>query len=180
MFKTYILFETEDLFIMLDKHAAHERILFEQLKRKIKLNERQILLAPVSITLSREESDALLSHQSLTEQMGFRFDEQKGSVRIIEAPLILCRYDLKAIVEDLAKNILQHKFDITPQVFDDLLHSMACRAAIKANEDHSLTELEELAKQVYYDQKIRHCPHGRPVGITMTKYEIEKKFGRQA
>jgi DNA mismatch repair protein MutL len=178
VFKTYILFETEDLFIMMDKHAAHERILFEQLKEKIHLQERQILLTPISVPLSSEEADALLSHRELTGKLGFVLERENGTVRVKEAPLILSRYDLRGIVEDLAKNLLLSKVDITPQAFDDLLHSMACRAAIKANEDNTPEELEELAKQVYFDHKIRHCPHGRPVGITMTKYEIEKRFGR--
>ncbi|SCG99776.1 DNA mismatch repair protein mutL [uncultured Ruminococcus sp.] len=178
VFKTYILFETEDLFIMLDKHAAHERILYEKLKKQIHLKQSQLLLAPVPAALSTEEMDALLSHRDLLRQMGFDISQRDGKLQVTEAPVVLSRYPLGEIMEDLAKNILLCKIDVTPQVFDDLLHSMACRAAIKANEDNTPEELQELAQQVYFDHKIRHCPHGRPVGITMTKYEIEKKFGR--
>ena len=179
LFGTYILFEVEDRFVMLDKHAAHERILYEQLRERIRLKESQILLAPVPVPLSREEADALLENRELAASMGFRLEEEGGVLRILEAPLILCQYDLAGIVEDLARNIQLCRMDVTPQRFDDLLHSMACRAAIKAHADNTPEELEELARQVYFDQKIRHCPHGRPVGITMSRYEIEKKFGRQ-
>jgi DNA mismatch repair protein MutL len=178
VFKTYVLFETDDLFIMMDKHAAHERILFEKLRRQIHLRDGQLLLIPLSLSLTVEEIDTIITHRELFAQFGFTFQIDGKKVQVTQAPLILHRYPLSEIVEGMAKDMMNSHVDLTPAVFEDLLHSMACRAAMKANEDNSSEELEELAKQVYYDQKIRHCPHGRPVGITMTKYEIEKKFGR--
>lgn len=180
LFKTYILYETNDTFVLLDKHAAHERILFEQLKQSLHLCESQLLLAPLELVLSSEERSVVEGQGHLFKQYGFRFQMTDGHVQILEAPLILHRYDLPEIVQDMVKNIVTCKTDITPVSFEELLHSMACRSAIKAHENHTPEELEELVRQVYADKRIRHCPHGRPVGVVLTKYEIEKKFGRQA
>lgn len=179
LFKTYILFEANDVFVMIDKHAAHERILFEQLKASVRLHESQILLSPLVLSLSAEERDAVEENRELLVEYGFRFGiNDAGAVTVLEAPLVLHRYDLAAVVQDMLQNIRARKMEITPEAFEDLLHSMACRAAIKANADNTLEELEVLVEQVYLDSKIRHCPHGRPVGITMTRHEIERKFGR--
>lgn len=179
LFQTYILCEAGDSFVMIDKHAAHERILFEKLKVQLDLRESQVLLAPVKILLSREECSVIREYEDEFLRYGFRFqiDEEHG-VLLTEAPLILHRYDLVAILQEIVENIRNQKSNLTPETFEDLLHSIACKSAIKANEHTTQEELEELVCQVYRDNRIRHCPHGRPVGITMTKYEIEKKFGR--
>lgn len=178
LFKTYILFEANDVFVMIDKHAAHERILFEQLKQSVDLRESQVLLVPKDIRLSIEEREVLEEYSEVFASFGFRFSFEKEDVQILEAPLVLHRYDLTDIVEDIATGILQHKVDLAPAKLEDLLHSIACRAAVKANADNTVEELQALVEQVYLDSRIRHCPHGRPVGITMSKYEVEKKFGR--
>lgn len=178
LFKTYILFEVDDVFVMMDKHAAHERILFERLKRNIDLHESQVLLVPQELRFSIEEQQLLQEQADAFASFGFRFSFEREQVQVLEAPLVLHRYPLEEIIEDLAEGMLRGKVELTPSRLENLLHSMACRAAIKANEDHSIEELQALAEQVYLDARIRHCPHGRPVGITMTKYEVEKKFGR--
>lgn len=178
LFKTYILCEVDDLFVILDKHAAHERILFESLKRKLHLKEGQLLLIPFELSLSAEERSVIEEHLGVFEEFGFRFQLTETSVKITEAPLILHQYVLTEIVEDIVKNIASCRVDVTPAHFEELLHSIACRAAIRANHESSPEELLELAKEVYHDRQIRYCPHGRPVGITMSKYELEKKFGR--
>lgn len=178
LFYTYILFEANDQFVLIDKHAAHERILFEELKARITLNEGQVLLVPKQLTLTSLQIQVALQHNTDFEQFGFRFAQREHGLAILEAPVVLHQYDLVGIVEDMIENLSQHKVDFSPQKLDDLLHSMACRAAVKANDRHSLEELQALVQQVYFDRRIRHCPHGRPVGIAMTKYELEKKFGR--
>lgn len=178
LFKTYILCEADDLFIILDKHAAHERILFENLKTHLHLKESQILLTPFLLKISLEERSVIEENLSVFESFGFRFVFQDSQVYLTEAPLVLHQYALSDIVEDMVKNLASCRVDVTPVQFEELLHSIACRAAIKANHDSSPEELLQLAKEVYRNRQIRYCPHGRPVGITMSKYEVEKKFGR--
>lgn len=179
LFRTYILFEANELFVMIDKHAAHERILFEKLKKELDLRESQLLLTPLKVRLTPEEYDEVVNHEDVFMEYGFRFRlEGIGTVMVLEAPLILHRYDLGSILQGIADNLSAGKINPSPEEFENLLHSVACRAAMKANEKNSPQELEELVKQVYLDDTIRHCPHGRPVAITMTKYEVEKKFGR--
>lgn len=178
LFKTYILFEVEDNFVMLDKHAAHERIIFEKLKKDIELKESQILLIPTPILLNPQEKDIIENNIELFNDFGFDFEINEKECFIKSAPLILHKYNLCDIVLDIIENIISNKMDIKPEKFEDLLHSVACKSAIKANQDNNIEELIQLAKQVYFDKTIRHCPHGRPVGIIMTKYDIEKQFGR--
>ncbi len=179
VFKTYILFEANDTFVMIDKHAAHERILFEELKKNTDLKQSQVLLVPLTLNITAVEYDTLKNNSEIFTQFGFRFEfTADDKALLLEAPLILHSYDLGEIVQNIIKNISENKMDLTPDVFENLLHSMACRSAIKAGADNTLEELETLVRQVYLDKKIRHCPHGRPVGIVMSKYEIDKKFGR--
>lgn len=178
LFKTYVLFEANDLFVMIDKHAAHERLLFEQLKESVDLRESQVLLTPLMLSLDAKERAVLLDHPEELEALGFHFKEMDGQLAVTEAPLVLHRYDLADIVTDLAEQLSNQTVQLRPEQLEELLHSMACRAAVKANDTQSLQELEALVQEVYRDERIRHCPHGRPVGVTMTRYEIEKKFGR--
>lgn len=179
LFKTYIMFEIDDKFIMLDKHACHERIIFEQLKRDIDLKESQLMLVPIPILLSVDEKEIIESNIKIFNNFGFDFDfYSKDEFLITSAPIILQKYNLCDIVLDIVQNIMQNKMDLKPEKFEDVLHSVACKRAIKANQENTVEELTNLAKEVYFDKNIRHCPHGRPVGVVMTKYDIERKFGR--
>lgn len=179
LFKTYILFEIGDKFIMLDKHAAHERILFEKLKKTVDMQQRQILLTPVVVSVSPEENAAIFANEKLLVDMGFLIQEfGNNTIAVREVPLMLAQYDINDILIDIAKNISDNKLDISSQVQENLLHSIACRCAIKANDETSNQEIINLLKLVMQDEKIRHCPHGRPIVTIMSKFEIEKKFGR--
>lgn len=179
LFRTYVLFASEDTFFLLDKHAAHERILFEKLKRSVKTDARQVLLKPVVISVSGEEYQALAENTALLEQMGFAYEEfGSNSFLIREVPMVLSRYDITDIFLDIAGKLCENRRDVSSDIFEDLLHSMACRSAIKANDTNNMEELTELLRQVYANDEIRHCPHGRPVAIAMTKSEIERRFGR--
>ena len=179
LFKTYILFEVEDHFLLLDKHAAHERIIFEKLKRSITTEDRQILLKPIVVTVSSDELQALNEQVELIEQLGFSFDEfGNNSVIIREVPLVLSVYPIADIFIDIANKLLEKRRSVVSDIFEQLLHSIACRSAVKANDNNSIEDLTQLIKQVYADDEIRNCPHGRPVAVSMSKSEIEKKFGR--
>lgn len=179
LFQTYVLFEGDQQFFLLDKHAAHERILFEKLKKSVTTEERQVLLTPILVSVSSEEEDVLLANKELILQLGFYFEEFGNHTLLLrEVPLVLAEYDLTDIFLDLAKKLLEQKREISSDSLEHLLHSMACRSAIKANDKSDIAELTELLRQVYADDEIRHCPHGRPVVVAFTKAELEKKFGR--
>ncbi|MEG0691745.1 MAG: DNA mismatch repair endonuclease MutL [Oscillospiraceae bacterium] len=179
LFKTYILFEVEDNFLLLDKHAAHERIIFEKLKNSISTDDRQVLLKPIITAVSNEEMQVLNDHVELLDRLGFLFDEfANNSVIIREVPLVLSAYNISDIFLDIANKLIENRRNVTSDIFEHLLHSIACRSAVKANDTNSIEDLTELLKQVYANDEIRHCPHGRPVAISMSRGEIEKKFGR--
>lgn len=179
LFKTYILAEVEDQLVMVDKHAAHERILYEKLKQEAGNLDRQVLLAPVSVTCSVEEHECILANAETLERLGFLAEDFGGSsVLIREIPMVLDREAVEDVFGDILNNLMKNKRDVSPQVLEELYHSMACKAAIKANDVNSPAELERLFERVYFDEAIRYCPHGRPVAIIMTKERFERQFGR--
>ncbi len=179
LFKTYILFETDDNFVMLDKHAAHERLLYEKLKKSVLTDEKQLLIKPIVIVLSVDEFTALMSNTRLLNSMGFSFDEfGNNTIAIREVPLVLSKYNVEEIIIDIAVKLSENKKDVSSDIFENLLHSIACRSAIKANDTSSNDELIELTKLVLSNDEIRHCPHGRPIVTLTSKKDIEKRFGR--
>lgn len=178
-FKTYVLFEVEGSLFLLDKHAAHERILYEKLKKTISTEERQLLLKPAVVTVSPEEKQALFDHLATLEKMGFSYEDFGANTVILrEVPLLLAEFDVADILLDVAQKLSENRREFMSSAYENLLHSMACRCAMKANDSTTPEEMIELLRQVYADGEIRHCPHGRPVAIELTKTEIEKRFGR--
>lgn len=180
VFRTYILAEIDDNFIVVDKHAAHERILYEKLKKEAKNLERQILLLPIPVTMSsNEEHELVLDNSETLVEFGFCIEDFGAhSVLIREIPAVLDDKDCKDVFEEIVENLVNKKQDITPHTLDNMYHTIACRAAIKANDDNDIIELKALMDRVYYDENIRTCPHGRPVILTFKKERFDKKFGR--
>ena len=179
LFKTYVLFEGEDRLFLLDKHAAHERILYEKLKRSVKMDERQLLLAPIVVNVSAEEFVLLDENKELLASLGFSYEAfGERSFLIREVPLILANADQKALFLDIAGKLSANRKTVSATLYEELLHSMACRAAIKANDSTSVPELTALLHTVIENDEIRHCPHGRPVVIAFDKSELERRFGR--
>lgn len=179
LFKTYVLVEVFQSLILVDKHAAHEKILYEKLKKQNSTINKQALLAPITITLSREEHLAISENLDIFESLGFTIDNFGANTFIIrEVPVLLVATDIKEIVYQIAFNLKNQKKDLTPDAISELFHSIACRCAIKANDNSTVAELKDLVEKVLSDPEIRYCPHGRPIIITMTKKEIEKRFGR--
>ena len=179
LFKTYILAEVDGTFLMIDKHAAHERILYEKLKAAQGEIDGQLLLIPLTLTFPREEYAALLDSREEIRRYGFDIDDfGKCTIQVREIPIFLDTDDAAQVLGELAGNLRKNKRDISPELIDDMLHSIACKAAIKANYDTGEQELLAIAQEVYTNDAIRYCPHGRPVVLTMTKYELEKKFHR--
>ncbi len=178
-FKNYIIAEADNNVVMIDKHAAHERIIFERLKSRSCRQFSQMLMTGVKVLLSLDHFDALMNNTELLADMGFRFDfSDKPCVTATAVPTFLMELDLDEIIPEIAENLYLGKKDPQTHIFDDMLHSIACKSAIKANDRNDISELQALAEQVYYNEKIRHCPHGRPVMFTMTKGNIEHQFKR--
>ncbi len=179
LFKNYIIAEAEGQMVIFDKHAAHERVLFEKLKAGISENSRQMLIAPVRILMGAEESNALMNNSETMHSMGFSFGfGELPYVNITGIPTFAQELDLEELVTEIAHNLVMGRSDPKPEYLDDTLHTIACKAAIKANDKNDLSELQKLAEEVYNDERIRHCPHGRPVMFVLTKYELEKQFRR--
>lgn len=178
-FKTYILVEQGKKLLIIDKHAAHERMLFEKLRANGGDIETQMLLAPVTVTLSKEEYSAVLENLELLDKAGYRVEDFGGGMVIVsECPTAVADADLAEVVMELAGYLVNNRRELVPEKLDWIYHSTACRAAIKAGDKTSEYELEKFVEKLLNDPDIRYCPHGRPVLIEMSKYEIEKNFGR--
>lgn len=179
IFKNYIIAESDGKLLIFDKHAAHERVIFEKLRSGMAGHCRQMLMTPVSILLSAEEIDALQDNKELLSGMGFAFDYDKmPNVLVTGVPTFAQELCIDEIVTEIAQNIVLGKTNLQPAYLDDVLHTIACKAAIKANDRNELIELQKLAEEVYNNENIRHCPHGRPVMFVITRHELEKQFGR--
>ncbi|MBQ8515389.1 MAG: DNA mismatch repair endonuclease MutL [Ruminococcus sp.] len=179
LFKNYILAEAEGQMVIFDKHAAHERVLFERLKSGQARHYRQMLMTPARTLLAADEIDALQNHTELLLSMGFSFDfSEVPYVRTTGVPTFAQELNLDEIVTEIAHNLVLGKTNPQPEYLDDTLHTIACKAAVKANDRNELIELQKLAEEVYGNEKIRHCPHGRPVMFVVTKHELEKQFRR--
>ena len=178
IFKTYIIIEMDGACYMIDKHAAHERMNFEALKASTQIAS-QVLLSPVAVRLSREEYNAVLSNLDLYSKCGFAIEDFGNSTVLVrECPSILDGEDVSGLVEETAAKLLEGKTDITPEQMDWIFHSTSCRAAVKAGDKTSPYEMKLFVKKLLANPNIRYCPHGRPVMIKLSKYDIEKQFGR--
>ncbi len=178
VFATYIIAELGDSVFLIDKHAAHERMLYNQLKASARVDE-QVLLAPVSITVSREEHAALLENKDVLAGAGISLEDFGGSSVLVRSfPMILSGEDIEATIEEMAAGLASGGHEVVSSRLDWIYHSTACRAATKAGDRSQPAELEEIAKRVLLEDDIRYCPHGRPVCVEMTRKELEKQFGR--
>jgi DNA mismatch repair protein MutL len=179
-FGLYIVAEVGgDTMIMIDKHAAHERIIFERLKSRNCRQYSQQLLTGVKVLLTGDEFSALETNQELLADMGFAFDfSEKPCVTATAVPTFIMDLDMEDIISEIANNLRMYSHDPQSHMLDDMLHTVACKSAIKGNDRNDIAELQSLAEQVYFDERIRHCPHGRPVMFTMTKSNISHQFGR--
>ena len=178
-FKTYIICEQNNKLYLIDKHAAHERIIFNKLKKQHSKEHSQILLSAVTVTFNKKDYGTVIENLDVFMQCGFLVEDfGQGMVVIRECPMLIDPADAEDVLVEIATNLSQHKIDTTADKIDMILHTSACKAAIKAGNKNSPAELEKLAKDVLSDENVRYCPHGRPVFIELTKYELEKQFGR--
>lgn len=163
---------------MIDKHAAHERIQFERFRTRA-CKDRQTLLTPVQVLLTGDEVDALREMEETLGKCGFTFDfDEAPVVKLTGVPLSCAELDLDQIAADLAASCRMEVTQPDAHLLDDMFHDLACKAAIRAGDHSTLEELQSLAEQVWENEQIRHCPHGRPVLFLLSKYQIEKQFMR--
>lgn len=179
VFRTYILVESEGKLLIIDKHAAHERMIFNEISEKGFSEDSQILLSPVSVPLSGREYAAVLENLNVFSSGGFLVEDfGGGSVIVRECPVTLQKEDISAIITEMAGELLKGNMKPVPEKLDWLYHSTACRAAVKAGDDMKKEEIMVFVEKLLSDENIRYCPHGRPVMYELTKREIEKQFGR--
>ena len=175
-FKTYIIAQKGESVFILDKHACHERIIFNRLKSETVI-ECQPLLSPVSVHLSAGQYSAVLQNVKTLEAAGIEIEDFGNETVMVRAvPGALSGDDVADIITEAAQNLLSGGSRLSP--IDDVLHTVACKAATKAGYTSSDEELLTLARQVISGKEAFYCPHGRPVAIELKKSELEKRFGR--
>ena len=179
-FDTYIIVErNQKELLFIDKHAAHERIIYEKLKAEKAGAASQILLQPVTVTLGKEEYNAAIQHLDMFSECAFEVEDFGNATLLVRsAPQYIDAAEIADCVTEMADYIAQGKNDIFTEKMDWFYHNIACRSAIKAGNRNTAQELMEIVKTLEENPDIRYCPHGRPVSIVMKKSEIERQFGR--
>lgn len=179
-FGTYIIVEySSDLLMLIDKHAAHERLLYEKLKSNHNSGMAQTLLTPVPVTLEKDEYTALLSYTDMLSAAGFEVEDfGAGTVLVRAVPMLFGEEDAASAVMEIAGYLASSKQTLVTEHLDWVYHNVACRAAIKAGDVTHRDELVALAKQLEQNPDVRYCPHGRPVYILLKRRELERQFGR--
>ncbi len=179
LYNTYIIVQQGEEAYLIDKHAAHERILFEKLKANQEAISAQALLTPIPHRLSPEGAAILLENGALLEELGFEVQEfGENTLLIRQIPMDLDSTQAADALEMLASDLLNGRKERRENVRDEMLHTVACKAAIKAGWRSSEAELLKLAEQVLSREDLKHCPHGRPICISLSKKQLEKQFKR--
>ena len=179
LFNSYIVVEQGEESYLIDKHAAHERILFEKLKANQERISSQLLLSPIPVRLPPAPVSELLSNRSMLEELGFEIEEFGDSTLLLrQIPMDLCPEVAAEALEQLAADLMTGRRERKDTVRDEILHTVACKAAIKAGWNNGEAELLALVKRVMADENLKHCPHGRPICITLSKKQLEKQFMR--
>ena len=174
---TYIIVEQGESVLFIDKHAAHERILFNKLRAETDMPQQQ-LLTPVIVELTGEEAAAVQSQIEDIRQAGFAIDSfGENSFAVRSVPAYLDSGEVQSVISELAEKAINSRTTV-PDRLDDLIHTVACKAAIKAGKPTTMTELQDLCERVLSDDNVRSCPHGRPTTVRLTKYELDKMFKR--
>ena len=177
MLRTYIVYESGAGRVwLIDKHAAHERVNFDRMKAALEPPMRQALLTPAAVELGKEDGALLLENLPLLEDSGFACEDfGGGTVLVREVPADLDPEDVAATLEEIAGKLREGRSPAERR--EGLLHTMACKAAIKGGWKSGPEELRVLVDKVQSGE-VRYCPHGRPVAVKITRYELEKLFKR--
>ena len=179
LYNSYIIVEQGEDAFLIDKHAAHERILFEKLKANQEAISSQSLLTPVPVRLSPSACAELLSNTAVLEELGFEVEEfGDNTVLLRQIPMDLTPDSASEAVEALAADLLSGRRESKDTVRDELLHTVACKAAIKAGWKNDEAELLAVVKEVMAREELKYCPHGRPICVTLSRKQLEKQFKR--
>ena len=179
LYRSYILVEQGDEAFLIDKHAAHERILFEKLRSNPRDIVSQSLLSPIPVQLRADAAAQLLSKGTLMEELGFELEEfGENTVLVRRVPMDIAESDVADTLMEMADDLLSGRSADTDTVRDELLHTMACKAAIKAGWKNDEKELLAVVKEVMSREELKYCPHGRPICVTLSKKQLEKQFKR--
>ncbi len=179
LYNSYIIVEQGEEAFLIDKHAAHERILFEKLKANQEKLSAQSLLTPVPVRLSPAAAAELLANKEMLDELGFEIDEfGENTVLLRQIPMDLSPELAAEAVETLASDLLNGRREKKNTVRDELLHTVACKAAIKAGWKNDEKELLAVVKEVMSREELKYCPHGRPICVTLSKKQLEKQFKR--
>lgn len=176
--KTYIIVEQGNSLVLIDKHAAHERMIFDRLKAQPRQIMAQTLLSPATLHLSPEDGELLEENGELLADLGFEiepFGENEYIIRSV--PADMAAGDAAAAVEEICEKLRRGKAPDAAGARDEILHTVACKAAIKAGWDTQRQELERLVDAVL-SGRVKYCPHGRPVSVTLTRKDLDKQFKR--
>ncbi len=179
LYNAYILVQQGDDAFLIDKHAAHERILFDKLKENQEAISSQALLTPIPCRLTPDCAAILLANRELLNTLGFEIDEfGENAVLLRQIPMDLSPEDASDALDSLAADLECGRREKKSNTRDDMLHTVACKAAIKAGWHTDEKELLALVKQVMAREDLKYCPHGRPICISLSKKQLEKQFKR--
>jgi DNA mismatch repair protein MutL len=181
VFDTYWIIEYKDKMLMIDQHAAHEKVKYEQILKKVENNEiyTQTMTPPVIINVTPKEADLIKNYEKYFKELGFEIEDfGMNAFAIRGVPLDLFGYNIKELFDEVLTQMAESPVRGVPQIIREKIASMACKAAVKGNNSLSYEEADKLIEQLLELDNPYNCPHGRPTIISMTKYEIEKKFKR--
>ncbi len=181
VFDTYWIIEYRDKMLMIDQHAAHEKVKYEQILKKVENNEiyTQMLTPPTIISVTPKEADLINGYDQYFKELGFEIEDfGMNAFAIRGVPIDLFSYNIKELFEEVLTQMTESPVRGVPQIIREKIASMACKAAVKGNNSLSFEEADWLIEQLLELDNPYNCPHGRPTIISMSKYEIEKKFKR--
>ncbi len=179
LYRSYVIVEQGEEAFLIDKHAAHERILFDKLKANQEAISSQSLLSPIPVRLSPEACGELLSATIMLEELGFDISEfGDNTLALRRIPMDLSPDQAAETLEAIAADLLSGRRTDKDSVRDEVLHTVACKSAIKAGWKNDDKELLALVKQVMSNEELKYCPHGRPICISLSKKQLEKQFKR--
>ena len=179
LFRTYIVVQQGEEAFLIDKHAAHERVLFDKLRAQKQEIASQTLLAPQVCRLGQEGAALVLEQLPLLDELGYGVEEfGEGTVLLRQAPMDLSPEQAADCLTSLVQDLQEGKREDRDGLRDHILHTMACKAAIKAGWHTDSLEREALVREVLGREDLKYCPHGRPVCIRLTKQQLERQFGR--
>ena len=181
VFDTYWIIEYKDKMLMIDQHAAHEKVKYEQILKKVEQNQvyTQVLTPPIIISVTPKEADLINTYTKYFEELGFQIEDfGMNAYAIRGVPMDLFSFNIKELFEEILTQIAESPMKGVPQIIKEKIASIACKAAVKGNNKLSVEEAGKLIEQLLELDNPYNCPHGRPTIIQMSKYEIEKKFKR--